>query len=187
VIDLVLVDDHPAVLEGLARLVDSEHDLACRATASTAAEAREAVLDRGADVVVTDYELSDGDGLTLCAELKSLPDPPGVLVYSAFAKPGLLPAAAVAGADAMLEKAAPADALFQSVREVARGAGRLPPPRPEAMQRCLDRLTPDDVPLFGMAVHGTPVSEIAEVLGVDLEEVGRRLRVLLGRLQAAWP
>lgn len=183
VIELLLVDDHPAVLAGLAGLVELEDGLACRAVATSAAAAREAVLEQGADVVVTDYELPDANGLTLCAELKSLPAPPGVLIYSAFANPGLLPAAAVAGADAMVDKVAPADELFRSVRDVALGAARLPTPPPEVMERCMSRLNPDDVPLFGMAVNGTPVGEIAEVVGVELEETRRRLRALLGRLQ----
>jgi DNA-binding NarL/FixJ family response regulator len=182
-IDIVLVDDHPAVLAGLVGLVELEPGMTCRATATSAADALEAVRETRAGVVIADYELPDTDGLTLCADLKSRRAPPGVVVYSAFARPRLLPAAAIAGADAMLDKAAPADELFGAVREVARGEARLPAPSPEVMQRCLVDLDPDDLPLFGMAVSGMAPREIAEVVGVDLGEARRRLRVLLGRLQ----
>jgi DNA-binding NarL/FixJ family response regulator len=182
-IDIVLVDDHPAVLAGLVRLVESEPGLACPGTATSAAGALDAVRETGAGVVVTDYELPDADGLMLCADLKSRAAAPGVIVYSAFARPRLLPAAAIAGADAMLDKGAPADDLFRVIREVARGEARLPDPPLEAMERCSAKVDPADMPLFGMAVNAVPLVDMAEVLGVDLTEARRRLRALLGRLR----
>jgi DNA-binding NarL/FixJ family response regulator len=182
-IDVVVVDDHPAVLAGLVALLESEPGIACVAAVTSAAEALTAVRDSGAAIVVADYELGQADGLTLCADLKSLATSPGVIIYSAFARPRLLPAAAIAGADAMLDKVGPADELFDTIRGVARGATRLPTPPPEVMERCFRNLDADEVPLFGMAVNGAPASEIAAVVGADLEEARRRLRVLLGRLQ----
>jgi CheY-like chemotaxis protein len=187
VVDIVLVDDHPAVLAGLVGLVESERGLACRAAVTSAAAARRAIRDTSARVVVVDYELPDMDGLTLCADLKSLPDPPGVVVYSAFARPRLLPLAAIAGADAMLDKADPPEELFQAVRRAARGEARLPTQPPEAVQHCFVMLDADDLPLFGMAVNGVPPAEIAGVIGIDLDEVRRRLRALLGRLTPRSP
>lgn len=182
-IGVVLVDDHPAVLAGLAALLESEPGISCIAAVDSAADALRVARSSAAAVVVADYELRDGDGLTLCAELKSLDSPPGVIVYSAFARPRLLPAAAIAGADAMLDKAAPADDLFETIRAAAVGAAQLPTPPPEVMERCFRKLNPDEVPLFGMAVNGAPLTEIATVAGTDVEETRKRLRVLLGRLQ----
>jgi DNA-binding NarL/FixJ family response regulator len=182
-IEVVVVDDHPAVRAGLLGLVQAEPGLTCTAAAGSGTEALDAVRSTGATVVIADYELADTDGLTLCAELKALPEPPGVILYSAFVRPRLLPAAAVAGADAMLDKAAPATQLFDTVRAVARGAARLPAPPPEAMERCIRALQPDELSLFGMAVNGTPVAEIAAVAGDDIAETRRRLRAMLGRLQ----
>ena len=183
VIELVLVDDHPAVLAGLVSLIGSERGLSCRAAATSAAEARDAVRRMEPEVVLADYELPDGDGLRLCAELKALPAPPGVIVYSAFARPRLLPAAAVAGADAMLDKGVPADELFATIRHVACGEAGLPSAPPEALERSLRKLSPDDIALFGMAINGMAVRDIAAVTGTNLDETQRRLRILLGRLQ----
>jgi DNA-binding NarL/FixJ family response regulator len=187
VIDVVVVDDHPAVLAGLVGLLESEPGLACVAAVTSAADALNAVRESGAAVVVADYELRQADGVTLCADLKALAAPPGVIIYSAFARPRLLPAAAIAGADAMLDKAASADELFDTIRAVAHGAARLPTPPPEVMERCFKSLNTDDLPLFGMAVNGAPANEIAAVIGADLDETERRLRALLGRLQEQPP
>lgn len=182
-ITVVVVDDHPAVVAGLIGLLESEPGVACVAAVTSAAAALDAVRRTDPAVVVADYELRDGDGLSLCAELKSLPAPPGVLIYTAFARPRLVPAAAVAGADAMLDKGGLPEELFEAIRSVARGARLLPAPSPDVMESCLRSMTQEEVPLFGMAVNGVAIGEIAEVVRADIAETRRRLRILLGRLQ----
>jgi DNA-binding NarL/FixJ family response regulator len=183
VIEVVVVDDHPAVRAGLAGLIDAEAGLVCVSTAGTAADAIDAVRRQSPAVVVVDYDLPDGDGLTLCADLKDLPNAPRVILYSAFATPRLLPAAAIAGIDAMLDKAAPSEHLFAAVRRVATGGAHLPAAPQRVRQRCLERLDADDIALFAMVVNGTDAADIARVMRLDPDETRRRLRALLGRLQ----
>lgn len=184
-IGVLVVDDHPAVRAGLAGLLRSEPGLVCLATAESAAAGIEAARRMEPAVVLVDYDLPDRDGLTLCSDLKGLRKAPGVIVYSAFARPRLLAAAAVAGADAMLDKGAPADELFESIRGVARGIGRLPTPPPEVMERSYALLDPEEIPLFGMAVNGAPPEEIAAVAGTDPDDARRHLRALLTRLRGS--
>ena len=183
IVEVVVVDDHPAVRTGLAGLLNSETGLACVAAAETAADGLEAARRHWPAVVMVDYHLPDGDGLTLCADLKASAAPPGVILYSAFATPRLLPAAAIAGIDAMVDKGLSTDELFAAVRNVAAGNARLPAAPPQVTERCLGRLDPADIALFGMAVNGTDSAEIAEVMRLDADETRRRLRALLGRLQ----
>lgn len=184
-IGVLVVDDHPAVRAGLAGLLRSEPGLSCLAAAASAEAAIDAALRTEPAVVVADYELPDRDGLTLCCDLKALPTAPGVIMYSAFARPGLLPAAAVAGADAMLDTAAPSDELFETIRIVARGKGRLPTPPAEVMERSFSLLDTEEIVLFGMAVNGAPPDEIAAVAGDHPYDIRRQLRALLARLRAA--
>jgi DNA-binding NarL/FixJ family response regulator len=184
VIGVLVVDDHPAVRAGLAGLLRSEPGLCCLATAESAEGGIDAARRTEPAVVVADYELPDRDGLTLCSDLKALRNAPGVIVYSAFARPGLLPAAAVAGADAMLDKAAPAEELFDTIRVVARGEGRLPTPPPEVLKRAFALLDTEQIVRFGMAVNGAPPDEIAAVAGDHPDHTRRQLRALLARLQA---
>ena len=182
-IGILVVDDHPAVRAGLAGLLRSEPGLVCLATADTAAAGLEAARRLEPAVVLVDYGLPDHDGLTLCSDLKALPNPPRVLVYSAFARPRLVPAAAVAGADAMLDKGAPAEELFETIRRVARGAGQLPDPPREVIERSFARLGPEEIVLLGMAINGAPPDEIAAASKTHLDDTRRQLRTLLGRLQ----
>ena len=183
-IGVLVVDDHPAVRAGLAGLLRSEPGFSCIAAVGSAEAGIEAARRAEPTVVLADYELPDRDGLTLCSELKALANPPGVIVYSAFARPRLLPAAGVGGADAMVDKGAPADELFETIRIVARGGSRLPTPPPEVMERSYALLDTDEIVLFGMAANGAPPSEIAAVSGDDPDEIRRQLRGLVERLQA---
>ena len=62
--DIVLVDDHPAVRAGLRGLVDDEDDLRVAATAATAREGFEAIADTRPQVALLDA-LRDGAGSAL--------------------------------------------------------------------------------------------------------------------------
>ena len=83
-IQVLLVDDHPAVRYGVGRLIAEEPDLSKIGEASSASEAT-SELARWVDVAVIDYHLGGRDGLWLAQEIKQRPSPPAVLIYSAFA------------------------------------------------------------------------------------------------------
>ena len=83
--DLVIVDDHPAVRAGLRGLLEDEDDLRVAATAATAREGFEAIADARPAVALIDLHLPDDDGLSLCLRTRALPEPPRVVIYSAVA------------------------------------------------------------------------------------------------------
>src|SRR3954468_21238889 len=83
--DLVIVDDHPAVRAGLRGLLEDEPDLFVVATAATAREGFEAIADARPELALIDLHLPDDDGLSLCLRTRALARPPRVVIYSAFA------------------------------------------------------------------------------------------------------
>src|SRR3954471_23568544 len=128
--DLVLVDDHPAVRAGLRGLLDDEDDLRVAATAATAREGFEAIAELRPALALLDLHLPDDDGPSLCLRPRALPAPPRVVVYSAFADAGLAVRATIAGASAVVAKAAPPRRLLAALRAVARAVwARAAPPR----------------------------------------------------------
>ena len=69
-ISVLVVDDHPVVLTGLAALIGSDPQLSVLATARSAASARELAGDVEPAVALLDLQLPDGDGISLGVELK---------------------------------------------------------------------------------------------------------------------
>jgi DNA-binding NarL/FixJ family response regulator len=178
----LIVDDHPAVVSGLVSALRSEPGLIPLGTASGLSAALVEAARSGPNVALIDYQLADGDGLRLCHELKQLPVPPAVLIYSAFARRELALAATVAGADGMVDKGSSLDELFSAIWTVYRGGKALPALRPDGVERSVRRLEPEDLPILGMRVDGATLPEIATVLHLEESELSRRLAAMLGRL-----
>jgi DNA-binding NarL/FixJ family response regulator len=118
---VALLDDHPAVLAGLRRVIDSEPDLTVAAAASSATMLARQLDGVRPDVVVLDHHLARRDGLSHCRRIKSRPQPPAVIIYSAYAGPALVLAARAAQADGVVDKAGPVRALLAALRSVAVG------------------------------------------------------------------
>jgi DNA-binding NarL/FixJ family response regulator len=178
-IRVLIVDDHPSVRAGLYGLLRSEPGFVPVGASATAEDAVVQVGARAPDVVLADYHLPDQNGLLLGWELKQLPDPPGVMIYSAFAEPQLSLAAAISGVDAVLDKSRSVEAIFETLRAVAAGRTLLGPIPPHVMRSGVSLIDPQDQSILGLAVAGEPVKEIAAVLGMDAQVVGRRMKSMV--------
>ncbi len=65
-----IVEDHPLMRDGLARLFNSEPDLMVCGQASTAHEALKMIQGLKPDIVIVDITLPDGNGLDLIKDMK---------------------------------------------------------------------------------------------------------------------
>jgi DNA-binding NarL/FixJ family response regulator len=176
--ELVLVDDHPAVRAGLRGLLDDEDDLRVVATAANAREGFEAIADLEPAVALLDHHLPDDDGLSLCLRTRALPNPPHAVIYSAFADAEMAVRATIAGAAGVVSKATPANALIAVLRTA--GAGELRPTlEPGALRAAGGRLADDDLPILGMLAHGVAEDEIAATLGLEPEWLRARRWAML--------
>jgi two-component system response regulator DevR len=180
---VALLDDHPAVLAGLQRLLESTADLEAVSVTDNATQLLRELESVRPDVVVLDYDIARGDGLTLCQTLKARVRPPAVVIYSAYAGPGLAISARLAGANALVDKRAPANELIETIRRVAAGASVTPEVSNDAQQAAMARLAPDDVPVASMLLAGTSHQGIAETLASDRRDVVRRVRRIVGQLR----
>lgn len=179
---VALLDDHPAVLAGLRRLIEPEPDLAVVAATGDHRELN-AVLDRHApDVLVLDHDLAHADGLSHCLRVKRRPDAPAVVVYAAYTGPALAIAARAAGADALVDKADAVHRLLDAIRRVARGTRLIPAPATDAFAAAVARIDDTDLPVLAMLLDDATVSEIAAALRRDPGEVAWRAQRIVGRL-----
>lgn len=180
---VMVVDDHPAVREGLCSMLEIEPDLETVAVAGSARDALAAASRFRPAVAVVDYHLPDEDGLALCLRLKGGPDPPAVLVYSAFADETLTLLAAIAGADGLVSKSADPEDVVAAVRAIARNERLELAGSAQVMQATASRLDSEDLPVLGMLMHRTPPAEIAETLNMSEEWLTARRWAMLEGLR----
>jgi DNA-binding NarL/FixJ family response regulator len=178
--DIVLVDDHPAVRAGLRGLIGDEDGMRVAATAATAREGFEAIADTRPQAALIDLHLPDDDGLSLTLRTRALREPPRVIIYSAFTDPGLAVRAVIAGAEGVLPKATAPAALLKALRDGARTALDT-----RALRALGERLDPADLPILGMLAHGVDEREIAVTLGLEPEWLEARRWAMLSRLGGA--
>ncbi len=180
-IRVLVVDDHPAMRNGLQGALRGEPGIAGVASVGTAREALTQALTRAFDVVLLDYNLPDTDGLLLCRELKAERPELKVLVFSAFASESLKVPAALAGADAILDKGAPLDELLDMIRRVSRSDDPLFTPSRAAQEHFVATLDPEHLPIVAMLLDGTPQPEVAATLCLDVGAVEHQLRAIIAR------
>ncbi|MEO8688800.1 MAG: response regulator transcription factor [Solirubrobacteraceae bacterium] len=183
-VSVLVVDDHPALRAGLERLLDQEPGYRLLGAVSSEKELAIALGHRQPDVVILDYALRRGDGLSACFRLKQLPRPPGVIIYSAYVDHVFAVPATIAQADAIVSKNAPVEVLLTAIDAVAAGEAELRSPDPEAMEAASSRLGSEDLPILGMLFARVHVDEIATTLGLDPREVRSRALRIIGEMQA---
>ena len=182
-IHLALLDDHPAVLAGLRRLIEHESDLLIVGAAPSAPELARQIGEQRVDVLVLDHDLARSDGLSHCRRVKDRPNPPRVVIYSAFASQALALAARVAHADAVVDKTEPVSSLLGAIRLVAAGETVLPAIPRDVYKTATSRLADDDLPVLAMLLGGESLPAIAEALRTDRAEVAWRAQRIIGQLR----
>jgi DNA-binding NarL/FixJ family response regulator len=116
---VVIVDDHNLVREGIARLIDTEPDLAVVGQASSLAGGQVLVANGGADVLVVDVSMPDGSGLGLARSARATHPALGIVVLTMHDDDGTLLEALDAGASALVLKSSSADEVLEAIRHAA--------------------------------------------------------------------
>ncbi|MGX6448717.1 response regulator transcription factor [Patulibacter sp. S7RM1-6] len=119
-IELVVVDDHMIVRDGVRAMADREPDLRFAGGAATTVEAVDLVERMRPHVAFVDVRLGDESGVELCATLTGRFPDTAVLVFSGFHSGELLTQAIRAGASGYALKETDTTRLPEIVRELHR-------------------------------------------------------------------
>ena len=177
-IRVFLLDDHEVVRRGLSDLLDAEPDISVVGDAENVEHA----LVRGPalrpDVAVLDVRLPDGDGITVCRELRSQMPELAVLMLTSFDDEEALLDAIMAGASGYVLKQIKGSDLVSAVRTVASGQSMLDPATTARLMASL-RADPADTPAVAPELAGLSPRErdILTLIGDGLtnREIGKRL------------
>ena len=179
-IRLFLVDDHPVVASGLSARYQALSGFEVAGTAASVNEALYALGSRPSDLAVVDVQL---DALVTPRQVASLAEHCRVIRYSARAAEPYVRQLVVAGAKAVVDKAAPLEELDRVLRDVH--AGRAPAPtRAAPPSQTRDLLSAREYEVYLALARCQTPKEVAASLGLarstvycHIDNVRRKLGV----------
>jgi len=191
-ITVAIVEDHLMVAEMFAMLIGRESDMHLAGTAHGVGEALELVDREQPNVVLMDYRLPDGDGITAVKEILAKWPETHVLMLSGDAPQDLMARAIEAGCVGMLAKNRPMDELLSAIRSASRGELVF---RVEEMNTLLDHLrrpvNPDadfltrrEIEVLQLLAEGFSTERIATELFISIHTVRNHVSKILTKLGA---
>jgi DNA-binding NarL/FixJ family response regulator len=178
-VNIIIVDDHPVVREGLAAALARCEDFAI---AGAYGSAEELLTSRvSADVVLLDLELPGMSGVDAIAKIDA-----AVLVLTAYANDEQIDAVLRAGARGYLLKGAALAEIEHAIRTVARGEQYLDSriaSRVAALSTA-PRLSPREREVLRLVAAGRSNKEIASDLGVTERTVKFHVTAIFNKLGA---
>jgi two-component system, NarL family, response regulator DevR len=173
-IGVFVLDDHEIVRQGVRGLLEDEPDIRVIGEASTAAAALARIPALRPDVAVLDVRLPDGDGVSVCREVRSRLPGVACLMFTAFGDDRTLLDAVMAGAAGYILKEADGSDLVGAVRAAASGQSLLNSrAASQLMARLLDASGKPD-PLAGLTLHERNVLVLIGE-GLTNRQIGKRL------------
>jgi DNA-binding NarL/FixJ family response regulator len=144
-IGVFLVDDHEIFRRGIRALLEGEADIEVIGEAETASAAMARMPALRPDVAVLDVRLPDGDGVTVCREIRSALPATACLMLTAYGDDQALLGAIMAGAAGYVSKQTCGTDLVSALRAVASGQSILDPfASAQVMARLREHVTAAD-------------------------------------------
>ncbi|MEW1908107.1 response regulator transcription factor [Kitasatospora sp. NPDC085895] len=189
-----LLDDHEIVRRGVKDLLDAEPDIEVVGEAGTCAQALARVPALKPRVAVLDVRLPDGDGVTVCRELRDRMPGLVCLMLTSFDDDDALLDAIMAGAAGYVLKQVKSADLVSAVRTVAAGESMLDPATTRKLMESLrhhdetdtgallDQLTPREREILALVGQGKTNRQIGKELYLAEKTVKNHVSRLLAKL-----
>lgn len=191
--NILLVDDHSIVRQGLKNLISLEAGLSVTGEASSGTEAiqlvRESLKNKTTyDIVVLDISMPDKNGVDTLHDLKHIaPDLP-VLILSGYGEQQYALNLIRSGCKGYLSKDADADEIIKAIRTIANGKRYISAELAELMSEQLshpsekqlhESLSDREFQVFFKLAGGLSPTEIANELNISIKTVSTyRSRIL---------
>jgi DNA-binding NarL/FixJ family response regulator len=187
---ILLVDDHSVVRDGLRMVIDKLEGLEVAAEAADAQQAMHQVQTRSFDMAIVDIGLPDGNGIELVKRLRALRPNMACLVLSMYSEEIYAVRALRAGASGFLSKRSAAPEVAAAVRKVAFGGrhvdlhlvDRLVEAVATGERQGPEQLSDRELEVLRLIATGMRVKEIADSMMLSPKTVTTYRKRLLEKL-----
>jgi DNA-binding NarL/FixJ family response regulator len=173
-IGVFLLDDHEIVRRGVRELLEAEPDITVVGEAGTAASALARIPALRPDVAVLDVRLPDGDGVSVCREIRSRMPEVACLMLTSFGDDEALFNAIMAGAAGYVLKQIRGTDLVGAVRTVASDQSLLDPDAASKVMRRMRDQTAHADPLAGLTGQERRILELIGE-GLTNRQIGEQM------------
>jgi two-component system NarL family response regulator len=186
-IRILIVDDHPIVLAGLATMLTKESDFRLQGSAESGAKALAFLENHPVDVVLLDLRMPGAGGLDILPAILARKEPPHVIILSSFDYEEEIYRAANAGARGYLMKSAKRTEVVEAIRNVSCGQLHFSPAIAAriAQRRCHVGLSAREQDVLVMISKGLTNKEIGRVLHISQFTVRNHINHILEKLDAS--
>ena len=174
--EVLAVDDHSLILEGICKVVNRMPEAVVANYATTGEEALKFINARDYDVYILDVNLPDMSGFDLIKRIRELNAQARIIINTMHEEIWIVTRLLKAGVNAILLKASATNELVHAVRAVLQG-GSYACPRFTAIQKKLscasaalvakDVPTPRELDVLKAIAKGLNTREIDEQLGIS--------------------
>ena len=171
--NVMIVDDHPVVRQGVKLIIGLEQDFTVISEAASAEEAFASYRAHKPDIVVLDLNLPDQNGFAVLQRLlREAPDLP-VLILSVQPEEHMAVRALKAGASGFINKESAPEELIKALRTVAGGRRYISQEFAQWLaldasgqrdQLAHEKLSERELEVMVMLAHGQSISDIANML-----------------------
>lgn len=187
-ITIIVVDDHPVVLDGLATILGTQNDFSVIGTAGNGKDAIGLISRLQPDIVMMDLEMPEMDGVETIVKLNEAGITVKVIAFTVFDTDERIVSAIKAGAQGYLLKGSPRDEIFQAIRTVHSGKTLLQPLVASRLVQHIRetplQLTARELEVLGLLAKGRKNKEIAEVLFISERTVKFHVSSILSKMGA---
>jgi DNA-binding NarL/FixJ family response regulator len=193
-IRVLLVDDHPVVLEGLKSVLKNEADIELVGMAGNSTDAVELVRKLNPDVVVLDVTMPKVNGIDTLRQIRAVSQDTEVVALSMHSGKQVACDMLAAGASSYILKAASLQHLITAIRTVITGETYLPPevadlippemlrPHRNHLATAGEALSEREKEVLRLVAEGKSSKEIAAQLFVTTKTIVWHRQSIMGKI-----
>ena len=185
-INIMIVDDHPVVRQGLRAMLPSEPDIRVQGMAASAREAISLIEREQPDVVLMDLRMPEMEGIEAIKRLRRISPNIKILVLTNYGSDEYIVRATQAGAMGYLLKNTPQEEIVNAVRVVHSDERYVPKDIAKRLFEAIGReeLSPRELEVLVLVARGCTNKEVAQKLFISDKTVRNHVTSCLLKLQA---